>query len=69
MAVEKIVEVMGSSPNGWDEAVAQTVTEAAKTVRNIKEVDVKRFTAKVEKNKITEYRAVARLTFTVEREI
>jgi flavin-binding protein dodecin len=45
------------------------VKEAAKTVRNIKGVDVKRCTAKVEKNKIVEYRAVVKIAFVVEREV
>ena len=69
ITVEKVVEVIGRSPNGWKEAVAHTLTEAAKTVRNIKEIDVKRLSAKVEKNQITEYRAVVKITFTVERGI
>jgi len=47
--------------------VAHTLTEAAKTVRNIKEIDMKRLSAKVEKNQITEYRAVVRITFRIER--
>ena len=43
--------------------------EAAKTVRNIKGVDVKRCTAKVKEDKIVEYRAVVRIAFVVDREI
>ncbi len=43
--------------------------EAAKTVRNIKGVDVKRCTAKVEKNRIVEYRAAVKIAFVVEREV
>jgi flavin-binding protein dodecin len=69
MAIVKIVELIGSSPNGWEEAVGNAVKETAKTVRNIKAVDVKRCTAKVEKNKIVEYRAVVKIAFVVEREI
>jgi hypothetical protein len=68
MAVVKIVELIGSSPNGWEEAAGNAVKEAAKTVRNIKGVDLKRCTAKVEKNKIVEYRAVVKIAFIVERE-
>jgi flavin-binding protein dodecin len=68
MAVVKIVELIGSSPNGWEEAAGNAVKEAAKTVRNIKGVDLKRCTAKVEKNKIVEYRAVVKIAFVVERE-
>jgi flavin-binding protein dodecin len=68
MTVVKIVELIGSSPNGWEEAAGNAVKEAAKTVRNIKGVDLKRCTAKVEKNKIVEYRAVVKIAFIVERE-
>ena len=69
LPVEKMVELIGISHNGWEEAVVNAVKEAAMTVRNIKEVDVKRFTAKVEKNTIVEYRAVVKISFVVERDI
>ena len=44
------------------------LAEAAKTIKNIKSVYVKRCTAKVENNKIVEYRAVVKIAFVVERE-
>jgi len=69
MTVVKIVELIGSSPLGWKEATQNAIKEAAKTVKNINGVDVKKCTAKIEKNKIVEYRAVVRLAFVVEREI
>ncbi|MEJ5328004.1 MAG: dodecin family protein [Candidatus Bathyarchaeia archaeon] len=65
--VVKIIELIGSSPNGWMEAAQNAVDEAAKTVRNIKSIHVKRCTAKVEKNKIVEYRAVVKIAFVVIR--
>ena len=67
MPVVKIIELIGCSPNGWEEAVENAVKEAAKTVRNIKGVHVKRCTAKVEDNKIVEYRADVKIAFIVER--
>ena len=69
MTVVKIVELIGSSPNSWEEAAGNAVKEAVKTVRNIKGVDVKRCTAKVKEDKIVEYRAVVKIAFVVEREI
>ena len=69
MTVVKIVELIGSSPNSWEEAAGNAVKEAAKTIRNIKGVHVKRCTAKVENNKIVEYRTVVKIAFIVEREI
>ena len=67
MAVVKIVELIGSSPDSWEDAVENAVKEAAKTVRNIKGVHVKRCTAKVKDNKIIEYHADVKIAFIVER--
>jgi len=67
MTVVKIVELIGSSPDGWKEATDNALKEAAQTIKNIKSIHVKRCTAKVEKNKIVEYRAVVKLAFVVER--
>lgn len=67
MSVVKIIELIGISPNGWSEAAQNAVTEAAKTVKNIKGVHVKRCTAKVKGNKIVEYHADVKIAFMVER--
>jgi hypothetical protein len=66
MSVAKVVELIGSSPDSWEDAVRNAVGAAARTVRNIKGVDVKRWTAKVENNRIVEYRAVVKIAFIVE---
>jgi flavin-binding protein dodecin len=67
MTVAKIIELIGSSPNSWEDATKNAVAEAANTVKAIKSVHVERLTAKVDKNKIVEYRAVVRVAFVVER--
>ena len=67
MPVVKIIELIGSSPDGWSEATQNAVTEAAKTIKNIKSVHVKRCTAKVENNKIVEYNANVKIAFIVKR--
>jgi len=67
MPVVKILELIGSSPDGWTEATQNAVTKAAKTVKNIKGVHVKRCTAKVEDNKIVEYNADVKIAFIVKR--
>jgi flavin-binding protein dodecin len=68
MAVVKIIELIGSSPNSWEEATKNALAEAAKTIKNIKSIYVKRCNAKVENNKIVEYRAVVKIAFIVKRE-
>ena len=67
MAVVKIIELIGSSSIGWSEAAQNAVTEAAKTVKNIKGVHLMRCTAKVRDNKIVEYNANVKIAFIVER--
>ncbi len=67
MPVVKIIELVGSSPKGWTEAANDALQEAAKTIKNIKSLHVKRCTAKVKNNKIVEYRAVVKIAFVVER--
>ncbi len=66
MAVVKIIELVGSSPKDWEDATKNALQEAAKTVKNIKSIYVKRCNAKVEGNKIVEYRAVLKIAFIVE---
>jgi flavin-binding protein dodecin len=67
MTVVKIIELIGSSTIGWSEAAQNAVTEAAKTIKNVKGVHVKRCTAKVKDNKIVEYNANVKIAFIVER--
>jgi flavin-binding protein dodecin len=68
VTVVKIVELVGSSSDGWKEATENALNEAAKTIRNIKSIHLKRCTAKVENNKIVEYRAVVKIAFMVEKQ-
>ncbi|RLE72551.1 MAG: dodecin domain-containing protein [Thermoprotei archaeon] len=67
MTVVKVIELIGSSKNSWEEAARNAVKEAAKTVRHIVGVDVVGFTAKVKNGDIIEYRANVKIAFIVER--
>lgn len=65
--VVKIIELIGSSPKDWEDAVKNALNEAAKTVDNIKSIYVKSCKAKVANNQIVEYRAVVKIAFVVKR--
>ena len=65
--VVKIIQLIGSSKEGWQEATQNAIDEAARTIKNIQSVHVKRCTAKVQDNKIVEYRAVVNIAFVVSR--
>lgn len=67
MSVVKVIEILAQSDKGWEDAVQQAVTEAAKSVRDIKSVYVKDFEAKVENNNVMSYRVTAKISFVLER--
>jgi flavin-binding protein dodecin len=61
----KVIELMGYSEKSWEDAAQQIVSEAAKTLGNIRSVYIQDFSAKVENNKIVEYRVTGKVTFEV----
>jgi flavin-binding protein dodecin len=65
--IVKVIEIMSESPNTWEEATQNVVAEASKTLRNIRSVYIKEFTAAVESDKVTNYRVNAKVTFEMER--
>jgi len=66
MAIVKVIELLAESQDGWEAATQEAVTEAAKTVRNIKSVYIKEFQAIVEGNEIVNYRVNAKVSFVVQ---
>jgi flavin-binding protein dodecin len=64
MAVVKIIELVGSSTSGSDDAVQQALAEARKTLRNIKAVDV--VSTGLRGDSLDEWRAHVRVAFLVE---
>ncbi len=63
MSVLKVIEILANSSSSWDDAAQQAVDEASKSVKNIKSVYVNELNARVENNKIVEYRINAKVTF------
>ena len=64
----KIIELVGSSPDGWEEAVKQVVDTASTELTNMRIAEVMELDTRLEDGKIAEYRAKVRLSFKVERE-
>ena len=67
-SVAKVIEIIGSSEKGWEEAAQAAVSEAKKTIHEIHGVEITNMTAKVDPNigSITEYRAGVKVSFGVE---
>jgi hypothetical protein len=66
MAILKVLELMAHSDKSWEDAAQQAVTEASKTLHNIRSVHIQDHSATVIGDKITAYRITAKLSFEVE---
>jgi len=68
--IAKIVEIIGSSDKGWEEAAQVALDEAKKTIHGITGLEVTDMTAKVDPNsgKISQYRAAVKISFGVEHD-
>lgn len=66
MGVIIIREMVGSSPESWSAAAAEAVERASSTVRNIRQIEVVRHTARVEDGRIVDYEVELKLFFEYE---
>jgi len=66
MGVIIIREMVGSSPESWSAAAANAVVRASQTVRNIRQVEVVRHTAKVEDGRVVDYQVQLKIHFEYE---
>ncbi len=66
MPVGKIIELVGTSSRGFEDAINEAVRRSSKTVKNIHGVDVVGQKALVKDGKVIEYRVNLKLSFGVE---
>jgi dodecin len=66
--VAKIIEIIGTSDKGWEEAAQVAIDEAKKTIHGITGLEISDMTAKVDPStgRITQYRASVKIAFGVE---
>ena len=69
MSVGKILELVGSSEKGWEDAAQVAIAEATNTIDGIRGLEVTDMTARVDSKtgKIQEYRVCIKLAFSVDR--
>ena len=65
--LSKVIELMAESSKSWEDAAQNAATEASKTLRNIRSLYIKDFTASVDNGKVRNYRISAKVTFDLER--
>jgi dodecin len=66
MPVTKVIEVIGTSASGSDDAVREAVTSASRSIRGITGVTVESLTCDVEKGQIVRWHALVKIKFPVE---
>ncbi|HEX2694418.1 MAG TPA: dodecin family protein [Acidobacteriota bacterium] len=68
MTTIKVIELIGTSKQSWEDAANNAVKEAQETVSGITGVEVVGQTARVENGVIAEYRANLKLAFLVKED-
>ncbi len=61
----KVIEVIGISDVGFEDAIDQAVSKASESIGGITGVEVQTMNARVVDGKVTQYRASCKLAFTV----
>jgi len=67
MSVVKIIELVGESPIGWEDAMKQVIAEAQKTLRGITRIGVVEQDVRLINDKIDVWRVRAQVSFRVQR--
>jgi len=63
--VVKVIEVLSQSDKSWEDAAQNAITEASKSIKNIKSIYIEEKSAKVTGNKISKYRITAKISFVI----
>jgi len=69
MPVVKVIELVGASSEGWEQAVQAALDDASKTIKNIESIDITNLSAVVEGGKIVEWHADTRIAFRIEEKL
>jgi flavin-binding protein dodecin len=62
-AVYRVTEVIGTSPNSWEDAARNAVKAASKSLRDLRIAEVTKLDVKVEDGKVTQFRTRLSLSF------
>ena len=65
-AVYRVVDVIGTSPNSWEEAARNAIKTASSSLRDLRIAEVVKLDVKVDAGKISAYRARLALSFKYE---
>ncbi len=64
MSVYKVIELIGTSPNSWEEATRKAVDQARETLRDLRVAEIMKLDVRLnDDGEIIEYRARVMLSF------
>jgi dodecin len=66
MTVARVTEITSTSTESFDDALAQGIARAVKTLKNVKGAWVQEMTVDVDGDRISTYRANMKVTFVLE---
>ena len=61
--VYRVTEVIGTSPNSWEDAARNAVRTAAGTLRDLRIAEIEKLDVKIEDGKVVQFRARLALSF------
>jgi dodecin len=64
--IYKKIELVGSSPNGIEDAVNNAITRAGKTIRNMQWFEVAEVRGHLEENKVAHWQVTVKIGFTLD---
>jgi flavin-binding protein dodecin len=63
MSVYKIIEVVGTSKDSWEDAAQHAIETAGKSVKDLRVAEIVKLDLKIENGKVAAYRARVNLSF------
>jgi flavin-binding protein dodecin len=67
-SIYKVIELVGSSTDSWEDAVKKVIETASESLRDLRVAEVSELDVRLENDKIAAYRAKVKLSFKYEKE-
>jgi len=64
----KVIELIGSSPTSWEEAVATAIQTAGKSLRDLRIAEITDLDVQIQDGKVSAYRAKVKVSFKYQSE-
>ena len=62
-SIYKVIELIGTSPNSWEEAAKNAVETASKSLNDLRIAEAVEFDMKVENDKVVAFRTKVKISF------